>query len=178
MSRVTIVGADQSEPDMFVPPAYRVVTYVVEQNRYIQRGPTLENQRTPQDAMVALGVAPIEFLHFAECMDHEGRSVWRLSVGGCAAPPAPHPYDTDENIGSCEPRADLIRWDKTQKTWHTDVARVGRYSVRRTQSRGPYAAYLNGKQIDNVGEDTDVDVIKKRVETRIHEARRINRETV
>jgi ribosomal protein L32 len=50
--------------------------------------------------------------------------------------------------------------------------------VRRTQPRGPYAAYLNGKQIMNVGEDADVAVIRKRVETRIHEARRINREVV
>jgi hypothetical protein len=80
MSRVTIVVADQSEPDMFVPPVYRVVTYVVEQNRYIQRGPTLE-AASPQEAMTKLGESTVEFLHFAECMDHEGRSVWRLSVG-------------------------------------------------------------------------------------------------
>lgn len=69
-----------AETDMYVPPPFRVVTYVVEMNRYIQRGPTIE-ATSPQEAMTKLGESTIEFLHFAECMDHEGRSVWRLSVG-------------------------------------------------------------------------------------------------
>lgn len=60
---------------------YRVVTYVIEQSRYVKRGPTLENHKSPQEAMVALGCAPITGLHFAECMDAEGNSEWRLSVG-------------------------------------------------------------------------------------------------
>lgn len=71
-----------NEPEMFQPPLYRVVTYVLDQNRYVMRGPTLEKHKSPQEAMVALGCAPIEFLHFAECMDPDGNSMWRLSVGG------------------------------------------------------------------------------------------------
>lgn len=88
----------------------------------------------------------------------------------------PHPYVTDENIGSCEP-SPLIQWDKTQSTWHTDVDKVGRYSVQRLGKRQPFAAFLNGKRIAGVPESTSQDVIKRDIERRIIEARRIN-ETV
>lgn len=63
---------------------YRTVTYIVEQNRYIQRGPTLEHQATPQSALASLALMMEtcrDALHFAECMDHEGNSQWRLSIG-------------------------------------------------------------------------------------------------
>ena len=66
---------------------YRVVTYIVEQNRYIQRGPGIENASCPASALVKLGAMmypenkAMANLHFAECMDAEGNSQWRLSAG-------------------------------------------------------------------------------------------------
>jgi hypothetical protein len=80
-----------------------------------------------------------------------------------------------ENVGSCDP-GPMILWDKTQKTWHTDVPKVGRYSVRRMGKRMPFAAYLNGKQIA-AEEHTNVEVVKRSVERRIREAHRINEVT-
>lgn len=65
----------------------------------------------------------------------------------------------------------MIRWDKTQKTWHTNT-KAGRYSVRRTAKRAPYGAYLNNKLLP-VDLSSDVDVVKRAVELRIIEARRI-----
>lgn len=77
-----------------------------------------------------------------------------------------------ENVGSCEPDP-LILWDRTQKTWHTDVDKVGRYSIRRMGSRMPYALYLNNKRVGH-DEFDDVAVAKRAVERRIREAKRIN----
>lgn len=70
----------------------------------------------------------------------------------------------------------IIRWDKTQKTWHTDVDKVGRYSVRRPGKRMPYQAYLNNKQIA-VDPNPDAEIVKRMIETRIHTARHINKVT-
>lgn len=75
-----------------------------------------------------------------------------------------------ENVGSCEPSPD-IRWDKTQTTWHTDT-KAGRYSVRRVHKRGPFGAFLNNKPVA-VDTSLDVQAVKRAVELRIVEARRI-----
>jgi len=64
----------------------------------------------------------------------------------------------------------IIRWDKTQKTWHTDIDKVGRYSVRRMDKRKPYAAYLNGERIMSEAVNSDVEKVKGDVETRIQRA--------
>jgi hypothetical protein len=84
----------------------------------------------------------------------------------------PHPFETDENIGSCEPDPVIIRWDKTGNVWHTDRENVGRYSVRRPAKRQAYAAYLNGKII-NVEASPDYEVVKRGVEYRIRTAIKI-----
>lgn len=89
---------------------------------------------------------------------------------GLACEPAP--LGLIENVGSCEP-GPHIQWDKTQSTWHTDVDKVGRYSVRRLAKRQPYGAYLNNKSIP-VPTNPDASVVKRGVELRIIEARRIN----
>jgi hypothetical protein len=85
---------------------------------------------------------------------------------------APAPLGADENIGSCEP-GPLIRWDKTQSTWHTDIENVGRYSVRRAVARGPWAAYLNGERVAGVPAAAKVDAVKRDVENRIRNAMQI-----
>lgn len=92
---------------------------------------------------------------------------------GIACPPAP--VRPEENIGSCEP-GPLILWDKTQQTWHTDVDKVGRYSVSRPTKRAPYRAYLNGKDL-RLMPDSDPEVLKRSINRRISEAVRINKET-
>lgn len=68
----------------------------------------------------------------------------------------------------------IIRWDKTQATWHTDIDRVGRYAVARTKPRGPYAAFLNGDRIVGEPVHSDAEIVKRAVESRIETARRIN----
>jgi hypothetical protein len=83
------------------------------------------------------------------------------------------PLGPTENIGSCEPDPVIVRWDKTGSVWHTDVDKVGRYSVRRPGLRQPYEAYLNGKSL-NLMPDSDPGVLKRSIERRIKEARRIN----
>lgn len=85
---------------------------------------------------------------------------------------APKPLGADENIGSCEP-GPLIRWDKTQATWHTDIENVGRYSVRRTAKYEPFGAYLNGERVTGVPTATKADVVKRDVENRIRNAMQI-----
>jgi hypothetical protein len=82
-----------------------------------------------------------------------------------------------ENVGSCEP-GPLIKWDKTQQTWHTDVDGVGRYSIRKggelSKVRGLWHAFLNGTPINGHGySDKDLDAVKRNVENRINNARRI-----
>lgn len=88
------------------------------------------------------------------------------------------PVRPDENIGSCEPGPDLRKplWDKTGKTWHTDVDKVGRYSVRRPGLRQDYRAYLNGEDL-NLMPSNDPEVLKRSIDRRILEARRINHVT-
>lgn len=76
-----------------------------------------------------------------------------------------------ENVGSCEP-SPRINWDKTGTTWHTET-KAGRYSVRRLGKRQPFGAFLNGARISNIPESTSLDVVKRDVERRIIEARRI-----
>lgn len=75
----------------------------------------------------------------------------------------------------------MIRWDKTQNTWHTDVGKVGRYSVQpvgnHVRGRGRlHAAFLNNERITNAPSDFDADIVKRHVEDRIETARRINRD--
>jgi hypothetical protein len=83
----------------------------------------------------------------------------------------PKPVGLDENIGSCEP-SPLIRWDRTQGTWHTDT-RAGRYSVCRVRPRGPFGAYLSGNPITSVSPSLNIDVVKREVERCIRAARDI-----
>jgi hypothetical protein len=85
---------------------------------------------------------------------------------------AERPLGADENIGSCEP-GPLIRWDKTQSTWHTDIENVGRYSVRRTAKYGPFGAYLNGERVAGVPAAAKVGAVKRDVENRIRNAMQI-----
>lgn len=67
----------------------------------------------------------------------------------------------------------IVRWDKTGDVWHADVSGVGRYAVRRPAKRRPFSAYLNGELITSVQESSNVEAVKKFVETRITEALRI-----
>jgi hypothetical protein len=85
----------------------------------------------------------------------------------------PEPLGLVENVGSCLP-GPIVRWDKTGSVWHTDVDKVGRYSVRRQAAREPYAAYLNGVQLMMVMPDKDPSVIKRSVERRIRVAKQIS----
>jgi len=64
----------------------------------------------------------------------------------------------------------IIRWNKTHSTWHTDVDKVGRYAVWRMGKRKPYAAYLNGERIMSESVSSNVEVVKRYVETRIEKA--------
>jgi len=64
----------------------------------------------------------------------------------------------------------IVRWDKTQSTWHTDVDNVGRYAVRRMDKRKPYAAYLNNERIMSESVHSDAEIVKRAVETRIEKA--------
>lgn len=92
-------------------------------------------------------------------------------VDGLQDPKGPRPVTLDENIGSCEP-SPRIDWDKTGTTWHTDT-KAGRYSVRRMGKRQPFGAFLNNTRLTGIPESTSIDVIKRDIERRIIEARRI-----
>lgn len=86
----------------------------------------------------------------------------------------PDPVTLDENIGSCEPgdfSGPLIRWDKTGSVWHTDVDKVGRYSLQRINRQ--WVAFLNNKPIEAISPG-ELDAMKRNVERRIDTARRIN----
>jgi hypothetical protein len=113
--------------------------------------------------------------HIKVADDEERVELEQLVVALLGVHVEPEPLGPIENIGSCEP-SPLIRWNKTQNTWHTDVGKVGRYSVRRLAPRQPWAAFLNGKRLGN-DSHTDVSVMKRVVERRIHTARRINEAT-
>lgn len=76
-----------------------------------------------------------------------------------------------ENVGSCEP-SPRIDWDKTGSTWHTDT-KAGRYSIRRLGKRQPFGAFFNNARIGGIPESTSLDVVKRDVERRIIEAKRI-----
>ena len=82
------------------------------------------------------------------------------------------PLGIDENIGSCEP-SPLIRWDKTGSVWHTDIGKVGRYSVRRVNRL--WTAFLNNNPITSVTPGKDLGVVQRYVEHRIETARAINK---
>lgn len=107
-------------------------------------------------------------------LTNEEREQYPLIVQAVGLAFAPKPVGLEENIGSCEPDPVSVRWDKTGRTWHTDVDKVGRYSVRRTGLRMPYCAFLNNQPINAIERSADVDEVKKAVERRIRHAVLIN----
>ena len=69
----------------------------------------------------------------------------------------------------------IIRWSKTNDSWHTDIDGVGRYSVQRPRKRDPYQAYLNNKDL-GLMPDSNPDVLKRTIERRIHAAISISKQ--
>lgn len=116
--------------------------------------------------------------HLKMADDDEVPELERLLVAVQELVVTPEPLGPVENIGSCDPGPDMRKplWDKTGKVWHTDVDKVGRYSVRRPGLRQDFRAYLNGNDL-GLMPSSDPEVLKRSIDRRILEARRINHVT-
>lgn len=60
-----------------------------------------------------------------------------------------------------------VQWNKTQRTWHTDVDGIGRYSLQKPKGESVWRAYLNNVPLAGVPAGPNVEGLKEMIAERI-----------